>query len=233
MDLKRIHEIVDFLVDKEQNGHVSHEEIDMVLDRAQMALFNDYYNNPRTYSPGRQVPVISYGNSQRINDALSPFKKTFEFTDMDTEGGLLALPSDYMYMISLYTVTYDSDAQRNIVRPVQVLNEEELINRLESQVVPVSKSDPICLLGSQKKIQLYPEVRQTGKVMYFKRPIQPQFIYSQSGRSIVYNQNSSVQLEWGEQDITNIINKAVGMLGINLSSPDIMQYAMAKDKMGE
>lgn len=233
MEIDKIHDIILFFLDKEQNGHISHEEIDHILDRAQIALFNDYYNNPRTYSSGRQVPLISYGATQRINDALSPFKETFTFTNLNTSGGLLSLPGDYMYMISLYTTTFDSGLNRNIVRPVQVLNEEELISRLESQVVPVSLTDPICLLGSNKRIQLYPEVPQSGKVFYFRRPVAPEFKYTQTGRAVTYNPLTSVQLEWGGQDITNVINKALGMIGINLSNQEIQQYAMAKDRMGE
>jgi hypothetical protein len=230
MTLEDIHKVILFYINKEQNAYVSHEEIDMVLDRAQMAQFNEYYSNPRLYRQDSALPPMGYGETQRINDALSPFKATYTFTT--TSGGVLTLPSNYMYLISLYTTFYSNALAKNIYNAVQVLNEEELIPRLESQVIPVTIDDPICIMNSSNQIQLFPDnVVSTGKVFYFRRPNAPVYVYTPSGRTLIYS-NTSTQLEWREADINNIIVKALSYYGLSISSADVIQFAEGKNQQG-
>jgi hypothetical protein len=182
------------------------------------------------------MPGMGYGETQRINDALSPFKVTTTFTT--TSGGVLTLPSNYMYLISLYTTFYSNSLAKNVYNAVQVLNEEELIPRLESQVIPVTIDDPICIMNSSNQIQLFPDnVVSTGKIYYFRRPAVPKFDYTVSGRTITYKaagaSNSATQeLEWREPDINNIIVKALSYYGLSISSADVVQFAEAKNQQG-
>jgi hypothetical protein len=233
MDLKVIHDTIQFYLNKAQNEFISHGEIDLVLDRAQLAQFNDYYNNHKVYRPDNQVPVIGYGENQRINDALSPFKATYAFVNADTPGGIVSLPSNYMFLIALSTTQYVNSLGRNVTNPVSVLNEEEMIYRLESQVLPVTIDDPICIMNASNKIQLFPDVPQSGKVYYFRRPVAPNYVFSLSGRTETYNQAGSTQLEWREADVNNIISKALSYYGLNVSSQEIMQFAQVKINEGQ
>lgn len=233
MGIQEVHRVINFILNKEQNAYLSHEEIDLVLERAQMAQFNELYNNPKSYRPDAQVPIISYGENQRINDALSPFKASFSFVTTDTPGGVVTLPSDYMYLLSLYTSMYVSQIGRNVTNPVTVLNEEELVLRLESQVIPVTTDDPICIMNSNNKIQLFPDVPQSGKVFYFRKPKAPKFNYTQSGRAITFNPTGSQDLEWRDSDVNMIIVKALSYYGLNISDPNTIQFAETKNVQGQ
>lgn len=233
MNIKNIHDIILFYLNKAQQGFVTHEEIDAVLDRAQIALFNKYHANPMIYTiPGRKEN-FGYGDSQRMDDALSPFKLTYTYTNSDTPGGVITLPSNYMHLIALYTTQFVGSLGRNVVNPVQVLAEEELIERLESQVLPVTLFEPICIMNAQKRIQLFPEVPQSGKVYYFKRPAVPKFSYAQSGRTITYDPLTSVQLEWSQADLNNVISEALAYYGLNLQSAELVQFAQLKLQEGQ
>lgn len=238
MTIQDIHTFILLALNKPQNAYLSHEEIDAVLDRAQMSQFNEYYS-PKSNNLN-QPPVMGYGETQKINDALSPFKSTYTFTS--TSGGVVTAPSDYMYLISLYTTTYSNVLSRNIYNPVQVLNEEELIFRLNSQVIPVTTDDPICIMNSGNAIQLFPDsVSQVGKMFYFRRPKVPKFGYTQSGRVVTYNSTQydpstaptgSQQLEWREADINNIIIKSLAYYGLSISNNDIIQFSENKNQQG-
>lgn len=230
MDLKVIHDTILFIIRKEQNAFISHEEIDQILDRAQLVLFNQYHTNPKVPA---QTQAMIYGDTQRIDDALSIFKSKYTFNNGITASGIITLPTDYMHLISLYTTTYNSTLGRNVYSPVQVLNEEELIERLESQVIPVSTDDPIAIMNSQNRIQLFPEQPSSGAVFYFRRPLAPVFSYTQSGRAVTYNQVGSTQLEWRDYDVLNVISIALSYIGINISSADITQFAELKTAQGQ
>lgn len=230
MNINDVHRVILFVLDKEQNGFISHEEIDDQLDRAQMVLFNQYFNNPKL--PAAAQPQI-YSENQRIHDSLAPFKDKYTFTNIDTPSGVLTLPAGFMHLLGMYTSVFNAGLGRNVYSAVQVLNEEELIERLESQVIPVSADDPICIMNKENKIQLFPETAQSGAVYYLRRPVKPVFGYTSSGRVITYSSGSSTQLEWKESDIQNIIVIALSYLGINLSSADVVQYAEGKIAQGQ
>lgn len=239
MTIQEVHNLILLILNKEQNGYISHEEIDSVLDKAQLVLFNQYHTNPKVPA---QTWAARYGDSQRIDDALSVFKTRMTFTNVDTPSGILTLPSDYMHLISLYTTLYNATISRNVYSAVQVLNEEELISRLESQVIPLSADDPVAIMGSQNKIQIFPEAACSGGIYYFRRPAVPRFGYTVSGRVVTYNPTAynsstqptgSTQLEWRDFDIMNIVSVALSYYGLNLSSQDIAQFAEVKTQQGQ
>jgi hypothetical protein len=230
MNINDIHNVILFYLNKEQQGFVTHGEIDLVLDRAQMVLFDQYHTNPKL--PARTQAAL-YGESQRIDDALSPFKSKYVFNSGATPSGVVTLPNDYMHLISLYTTVYNGTLGRNVYSAVQVMSEDELIERLESQVIPVSADDPVAIMNSQNRIQLFPESPATGGVYYFRRPVPPVFGYTQSGRNITYNSGTSTQLEWREMDINNIIVIALQFYGLNMTSQEIMQFGQVKEAQGQ
>lgn len=232
MDIKVVHDIILFYLNKEQQIYLSHQEIDAVLDKAQLVLFNQYHTNPKL--PGK-VQAAVYGESQRLDDALSPFKDKYTFTTSDSASGIITLPANYQHLLSLYTTQYNNQLGRNVYSAVQVLNEEELIERLNSQVIPVSAEDPIAIMNKQNKIQLFPEVPTNGGVYYLRRPVAPVFAYTQqpNSRVVVYNQAGSTQLEWRDVDVNNVISIALSYYGINMSSQEVMQFAELKTQQGQ
>lgn len=239
MTIKAVHDIILYYLDKEQTGYITPEEIDAVLDKAQLALFNEYLYNPKL--PAQNQPN-RYGQNQRVNDSLSPFKETYTFTELDTVSGVLDLPADFMQLNAVYSSVYDNTLSRNVIYPIQVLTEEELIGRLESQVIPISYSDPVCIMNNNKQIQLFPDEPHSGKVYYWRRPKAPRFGYTVAGRFVSHdptpynastNTDGSIDLEWIDTDINNIISKALSYYGLNLSSGDVQQFAEAKNAQGQ
>lgn len=230
MTIKDTHDLILFILKKERNSHISHQEIDMILDRGQLVLFNQYHTNPKLPA---QAQSARYGESQRIDDALSAFKAKYTFTTADTVGGVITLPAGYMHLISAFTTVYNSTLGKNIFSSVQVLNEEELIERLNSQVIPVTSDDPICIMNSQNKIQLFPDVPQSGGVYYFRRPAVPKYNFTLSGRVETFTTSGSQDLEWKEYDVMNIINIALSYYGVNLNNSELLQFAELKQQQGQ
>lgn len=215
MNVSEIYNLINFYINKDQGGWYSPEEVMSIVDRAQISLFDTYYTK--------------YATSQRLDDALAPFKTDLSFTTLTTPNGIISPPpSAYFNLLSIYILVTGAD---NITRkrPVEIVNEEELFIRLNSQVVPVTVDDPIGVIKALWKIQLYPAQPASGVLTYLHRPIAPVFAYSVvSGRVIVYNSASSVQLEWSEKEQNMIVLLALNGLGINLSEADILQWSEQK-----
>lgn len=115
---------------------------------------------------------------------------------------------------------------------VKMVNEDELSNRLNSQIDPVNTSSPVGEVLQLRKIQLYPKVNTyTGTISYMRKPIKPVYGYTVTGgRTIVYDPATSTQLEWRESDVNMVLLKALSSIGINLSDAEVSQFAEAKSQ---
>jgi hypothetical protein len=213
MDLLKIHTWLNFVVDKETSGWFSHEELDSALDRAQMEQFNK--------------KKLLYAVDQKAQDDLGPFKVTKEFTNSDTENGVLTFPETYQHLTGLYKQSYDND---NGVQyeEVKVYNDDEIARRLSSQVRKVTNSKPIAQWYGKGQVQLWPKEPNAGVAYYLRRPIEPKFVYTMNGREVVYNQASSTQMEWDDTNINEIMIRSLEYLGINLDQDKLTQYALSK-----
>jgi hypothetical protein len=182
-----------------------------------MSLFNDYYDE--------------FGTSQRLNDSLAPFNRTFQFTNVTSPTGLITMPDDYQHLLSLYTIILNAASGLPQNRPVPLLNTDEKVARDNSQIYPPSLMDPYGVIVQDWNVQLYPAVPQAGVVYYLTRPAAPKFNYSVvSGRVIVYNPIGSTQLAWADKDIASILVKALSTVGLNLREQDVIAYAENKSQ---
>jgi hypothetical protein len=58
-----------------------------------------------------------------------------------------------------------------------------------------------------------------------RRPATPVLGYTQSGRTVTYDPNTSTQLEFTDVYINNIISRALKFRSINMAEQDIQQFA--------
>ena len=220
MTIKEIHDFIVFILNKEATGYVSHIDIDAALDRAQMSKFVELYSNPKMHQPGRPIPPIAYGQTQKISDDLRYFKFRKQFTT--TSNGVLDLNNftpgvvgvqnpKYLHLLGLYVVgtlnnTRNDDytvtdniifynrgtSSRTFQKSIKIVSEDKLADRLISQVASPSTTAPIGILGdSGDKIQIFPEVTHSGHIMYLSRPTKPKFSHVIDGRKVVHNSSTT------------------------------------------
>lgn len=172
-----------------------------------------------------------YARSQVIKDALVPFRATYDFTPANTISGVVAIPSNRNFLSLLDIQISFPISNRTIYYSVQMINEDEKSDRLNSQVDPVTITSPIGEVLAPRFYRLYPAAGYTGTVTYFRRPAKPVFSYSViSDRVIVYNDALSTNLEWPEDWQNMVLIKALSSIGINLTSQEVSQYAELKSK---
>lgn len=215
MTLDVAYQFLNFWINKVFGAYYTPPEMDLIVDRAQMSLFNDYYDE--------------FGTSQRLNDSMAPFKRQFTFTLMTCPGGLITMPTDYQHLLSLYTVVQNPITGLPQNRPVPILNEDEKVARDNSQIYPPSVVDPYGIIIQNWNVQLYPAIPQAGIVSYLGRPAAPKYVYTVvSARVVVYDPVNSVQLSWADKDQNSILIKALSHVGINVREQDVLQYAETK-----
>ena len=235
MTIKEIHDFITFVLNKEISGYVSPSDIDKALDRAQMSKFVELVGNPKGYQPGRPIPPIAYGLTQKILDDLRFFKKRQQFTSTSSgiinlnaaaEFNNLSVAPVYLHLIGMYCTTNKTvstssfsnasgiwtetvtSGSKTINNPIKIINEDQLADRLVSQITEPSSTSPIAILGDGgNKIQIFPESAHSGQMMYLERPIKPLFSYVVDGRTIVHNSSTSAT---SNQTATNALTDQNG-----------------------
>lgn len=137
---------------------------------------------------------------------------------------------EYLDLLDL-TIQYIANG-RDTFYSVKMTNEDELADKLNSQINPPSATMPVAIMSQRKSFQLFPSnTIYTGFINYMRRPVKPVYGYSVvGGRSIVYDPSQSVQLEWKDTDINFILLKALSSVGINLSDQEVSQFAEMKSQ---
>lgn len=216
MNLQEAYNFLNFWINKYTGAWYSPEELDDITDRGQISYYSDL--QPK------------YATSQRVKDILSPFRNSYPFTTIDTPNGVITIPTNlnYLDLLDCYITIRVSGV---IVQyfPIEMVNEDERIYRLNSQIDPVTITSPFGEFIGKGIIQLWPQQPNEGVVNFLRRPVKPNFVYTViSGRVIVYNNAASTQLEWRETDQNAILLKTLSSMGINLSDVEIQQYAQLK-----
>lgn len=233
MTIADVHNFIYFIIRKTKNEMVSHEHIDDALHAAQLSRFSDLL--PAPSNPGIQpLPQnkIEYGTSANGMDYLFPFKKKKDFLQQDTLKGLLKLETDYAHLRAVYVLSYNNKYQRTKYIGIPILNENQLADRLSSQIINPTPDRPVAIevYADGKAIQIYPQQGFAGRYYYFSTPIKPKYAYTMNGRVETQDLSASVDLQWDEESTNKIIWVALTSIGVVVNEPMEVQLAQYKQQ---
>jgi len=215
LNLQDVFNELNFYINKFTGSYYTVSELEYALDMGQMGVYSDH--KPK------------YATSQLSKEILAPFRETYNFTTQ-VSGYVIVPNSDYLDLLDIQI--YFPISNRTVYYPVKLINEDERADRLNSQIDPVTITSPVGEQTAPKTFRLYPTGTYNGNVSFLRRPVKPVFGYTVvSGRVIVYDPNTSTQLEWRDSEIPMIILKALQILGINLTAADISAFSAAQTSM--
>lgn len=215
MNISEIHDFIDLITSQERGGFNTPAEKDSALDRANLTLF-EYYR-------------LIYATSIEAKEALAPFRVKYDYTTSGTGQITLTSGQEFVRLLAMDVMVSDSTTPSgyNSDRryPVMFPNEDELASRLNSQNKQPTATAPIADTHGVGWYDLYPEQVHSGTMYFLKRPQQPIFAYTQSGRAITYDAANSQQLLWSEPYLNKVIFLALRYLGINLDNDKLVAIA--------
>lgn len=160
------------------------------------------------------------------NIAELKVKKQFNLTD-----GKLTKPDDYLYFSAPLTRVWYKDGQgvqRTSQRPVDLVTDNELGDRLNSQFDAPSYQYPI-VVDISDYLQFYPTDLTQAELMYIRVPKEPKWAYTDVDGEAVYDPVNSVDFEL-PQDMTDLLVVTIcEYMGVNVKRGDMVQYTMAKE----
>lgn len=204
--IKDIHDFVNFLTGKGQTGYHSPEEIDEAVYFASRDLFDEKYK--------------LYQINQLSTDDLKPFSSGPTTITIDVNGQF-ALPVDYFHLSSIgFGTSYTR---------IEQVEDAFLSNKLNDPLCGPDASHPIVIMYDQY-MQFYPiSGISSPKFNYLKTPVRPVYAYTIVNDRPVYDDGSSVDVEWNTGNQSELALKTLNYLGINLREGELVQYSFAKE----
>lgn len=159
------------------------------------------------------------------SDNLSALKRTANL--QVSTSGVVTQPTDYLYY-STARIKYFVD---NVAheRDIDVVKENEVGFRLNSQINPVSKRFPIMTMRNGT-FQVFPSDVNYLVLTYIKVPTTPVWGYTTTNGRPVYDSSSSTNFELPKELTTDIIYRICQILGIRVKRQDLVQYGIAKEQ---
>ena len=212
--IKDLHDFIRGTIKKNCGCFVSPSDIDRAINRAQFDLFDSLVEN--------------YKKTEKFDyDHL--FLKQSNFSVSNNDNGVKSLSSIDANFIEAITFYY-KDSSNNL-HEGNLMKWDSFIDRKNSSIVPpiintaTSEYKPIATIYDGK-IQVAPRPSSgtyNFVLLYFKKPTNGVYGYTESNGVITQNQGTSTDLDWDERSFSDIVNRALTYLGFPIKDAEIIQ----------
>lgn len=222
MSINDIYELILYIISKNQQGYLSPDEFNLTINQAQQSYQSYLLGNFQTYTPGRPVAKVELGQNSVVRQRLAPSIYNYNLTVDGT--GFSPYPGDYLQADAMWSI-YGN----NRIRYVQ---QDSLYSFYNSVIDPVA-TNPIYLI-EDVGFRFYPVTTATAKLSYVRNAPNMVWGYTLDGNgNPVYDVASSTQPIWDDASMLEIIARALRMVGVNLQSAVVSQYAEEIKNQGQ
>jgi hypothetical protein len=222
LDANTPYQIIRYAANKNQNGNIRPDDYNLIINQGQRDYMKFLIGEVQGYVPGRPIAKVELGNSQRVMQSLAPFIGA-PSTVAINGSGIGAWPSDMEEVVAMYTTSMDR---------IRYAPQDSTWSYRKSVIDPVA-TNPIynIIVG---EFEYSPVTLGSAKISYVKTP--PNIVWAYTldvnGRA-VYDAGSSVAPIWSDTDMMEVIVRALRLVGINLQSAVVSQYATEIKTIGQ
>ena len=191
------------------SGTISPNDFNLLFPRASIRYYNKEY--------------ARYASTKIVGDSLSRFISLPTAITIDSNGQY-TFPADMFHVVAL-THNYNG-AQVEITE----VYGDRLANNLSSDYDAPNEEFPI-YTQYEAALQFYPTNLGTANLIYLKRPVKAVWGYTLVSGRPVYNPATSVDPEWNDIDIDNIIFMVLSDIGINIRDQELEAFAITQSKL--
>lgn len=234
MTVDMMYSIVQYVANKFINGgNISPDEFNNILaPQAQYSFLNYLLGQFQDYQIGRSIARVEFGVNMVVRQRLTPLIGPLVQINVDADG-LALYPDNYQQ--------WDAFFQSNITNRVRPVQQQRLYSYLNDPIDPIAEN-PIVTLESGG-FRIYPNTNYNGvtvpgsviNLSYVQTP--PNIVWGYTldptTELPVYNPATSTDPVWYDTDVLEIIARMLSMVGVNLQSQEVSQYAQMVAKGGQ
>lgn len=210
-----------FIARKNQLESLSPTEFEQSFNSAQRNYYDFLVGRIEQFRYDKPSPRVSLNMSENIVSRLMPFEKSSTAT---VTAGLVTKPADFNKLLAMYTP--------NNWR-VYRIEENRFSERYQDSIDPINEENAFYVEQSANW-RVYPTTLATVTLKYLPVPTDVVWNYTLDGSGRpVYNSTGSVQPLWYDNDIDEIIARALKILGVSIKEGTLINYGQGVINTGE
>ena len=216
-NINSIYQKVLALLNKEQRGYLTPQEFNLLADRAQNEIYENYFHQIRNSNAKIKDDDTHTDTLEMIEAKLSPFLKSE--TNTNVSSGVMTLPTD-LYKLDIVKVG------TNLATEVNKKEEHYITSLGETGSVLYPKTArPIFTRASSTTIRITPSPTDSSSctVNYYKVPTTPSWGYVVVNEKALYNINTSVNFELAESEEEPLVSRILMLSGVVTKQQDAGQ----------
>lgn len=225
MTVNDVYELIKYIANKNQQGYISPSQFNLIINQAQTSYVSWLLGSFQQYQAGRPIAKVELGQNSVVRQRLSPAIYNY-ILNLDNNGRS-PYPSDYIQTDAMWTI-YG-------LKRIRYTEQDALYSVFNSVIDPVNNTNPVYLIENDA-FQFYPTnlIYGQAKMSYVRNPNPIVWGYTLDGNNRpVYNSATSSDPIWDDTSMLDIIVRALKMVGVNLQSGAVLQYASEVQNMGQ
>tara|TARA_Y100001973_G_C5141744_1_gene303298 strand:- start:433 stop:1137 length:705 start_codon:yes stop_codon:yes gene_type:complete len=216
-NINSVYQKVLALLNKEQRGYLTPQEFNLLADRAQNEIYENYFHQIRNSNAKIKDDDTHTDTLEMIEAKLSPFLKSE--TNTNVSSGVMTLPTD-LYKLDIVKVG------TNLATEVNKKEEHYITSLGETGSVLYPKTvRPIFTRASSTTIRITPSPTDSSSctINYYKVPTTPSWGYVVVNEKALYNVNTSVNFELAESEEEPLVSRILMLSGVVTKQQDAGQ----------
>jgi len=231
VDINRVYQKVLALCNKEQRGYITPQEFNLLSDKVQLEIFNNYFHKIKLADKKPQNQEDYADELEMIEEKLHPFHVD---ETVSTATATLTLPTN-IYKIINITRNGNEVTQVNKHQVAYTENNPLLKANLTRSVFVREDSGTVTIYPTPSATTYdtstdtsndSPDVtfeQEAFEVSYYKRPTAPSWGYIVVNDKALYNVNTTTDFELHGSEEEDIVYRILMLAGLTIKSPDVQQ----------
>ncbi len=208
--IKQIYDLITLATDKGMTSYHSGSQIMDTVDQAQMVLFRTLNERIK--------------RDKSVRDLLLPFEKRASITIASKIG---TIPTDFEHEIELWSVA------SGVSQPIIIKEETNFRKRRRTTTDPIDTmadrvNTGIIYNDTGKKIELEQNITPV-YIRYYRRPVKPVYATTIVNGQEVYDDASSVDVEWSATSHDILVQESLAILGVNLRDMQVQRFGQKEE----
>lgn len=202
-NINDVYLLANFLANSLYSGKISPSEFNLCVNIAQQQYQRKLIGLPELYTVDKREAPIEIQVTYVVSDAMRPFIKS---TDIVKSGLGFSVPSDFVAFVGNGYLHVAQSNGQNIATntAIDFVTTGEWQERMQNYVTRPSLEYPIATYENNKII-VEPSVIDNLRLRYYRYPATPVWGFTMNANDQpIYNQNTSTQLEFPNNDWENI-----------------------------
>tara|TARA_R110002020_G_scaffold140951_4_gene312567 strand:+ start:342 stop:1088 length:747 start_codon:yes stop_codon:yes gene_type:complete len=237
VNIDTVYQKVLVLSNKEQRGYITPQEFNLMADKAQLEIFENYFHDLKTAFHKPKNDTIHSDEMEILSEKLQIFKSQDVNTNIVTGNDGIATNTINLNILPvpiyrLDSVIYNYTASDSTQKTSEMLELTRKENNFaeNNPLTKATKSRPTFVRQGGKIIRVYPMPSASDSLdfYYWRKPTTPKWGYVVVNGKALYNYKSSTNFEIHTSEEENLVTRILALSGIIINNPGLMQVGMAE-----